>query len=52
MRRTEVLVVTVVIALGLIWAWSAMAAASIGELECVGFPSNIYVTGEEVQRDG
>ena len=52
MRRTEVLVVTVVIALGLIWAWSAMAAASIGELEFVGFPSNIYVTGEEVQRDG
>ena len=50
MTRTKVL--TVAVALGLLWAWTAMVAASIGELEFTGFPSEIGVTGEEVQLVG
>ena len=50
MTRTKVL--TVVVALGLLWAWTAMVAASIGELEFTDFPSEIGVTGEEVQLEG
>jgi hypothetical protein len=52
MVRNKVLAVTVVVALGLLWAWSARVTASIGELEFVDFPSQIAVTGEEVQRAG
>jgi hypothetical protein len=52
MRRTKVLAVMVAIALGLLWAWSAMVTASIGELEFVDFPSEIAVTGEEVRLEG
>ena len=52
MTRTKVLTVTVVVALGLLWAWSAMVAASNGELEFVGFPSESAVTGEEAQLEG
>ena len=50
MTRTKVL--TVAVALSLLWAWAATAAASLGELEFVGFPSEIGVTGEEVQLEG
>ena len=52
MTRNRVLVVTVVVALGLLWAWSAIVTASIGELEFVDFPTEIVVTGEEVQLEG
>jgi hypothetical protein len=52
MTRTKVLTVTVAVALGLLWAWSAMVAASNGELEFVGFPSETAVTGEEAQLEG
>ena len=52
MARTKVLMITVVVALGLLWAWSAMATALIGELEFVDFPSETAVTGEEVQLEG
>ncbi len=58
MTRSRVL--TVAVALSLLWAGAAMpfhhndvtAAASIGELEFVGFPSQIGITGEEVQLEG
>ncbi len=50
MARNRVLMS--VIALGLFWAWASIAAASLGELEFVGFPSEIGVTGEEVQLEG
>ena len=52
MTKTKALSVTLVVGLGLILAWSATATASIGELEFVGFPSEIAVTGEEVQLEG
>jgi len=49
MTRTKVL--TVAVALSLLWAWATMAAASTGELEFVDFPNEIGVTGEEVQLE-
>jgi cell division septation protein DedD len=54
MKRTKVLVVTMALAvtLGLLWAWSAVVTASLGELEFVDFPSEVAVTGEEVQLEG
>ena len=52
MARTKFLMVTVVVALGLLWVGFAMAAASFGELEFVGFPSETAVTGEEAQLEG
>jgi len=52
MMRNKVLAVTVVVALGLLWAWTAMVTASLGELEFVDFPSEITVTGEDVQLEG
>ena len=52
MMRNKALAVTVVVALGLLWAWTAMVAASLGELEFVDFPREITVTGEEVQLEG
>ncbi len=52
MMRNKALAVTVAVALGLLWVWTAMVTASIGELEFVGFPSEIAVTGEEVQLEG
>jgi len=52
MTRNKALAVTVVVALGLLWAWTAMVAASLGELEFVDFPREITVTGEEVQLEG
>jgi|GEM_PF-1244341 len=45
-------VIMLVVAVGLLLARSVMVAASIGELEFVGFPSQIVVTGEEVQLQG
>jgi len=50
MKRNMVL--AVMAALGLLWAWSTMATAAIGELEFVGFPSEVAVTGEEVRLEG
>jgi hypothetical protein len=50
MTRNKVL--TVAVALGLLLVWAAAVAASLGELEFVGFPSEITVTGEEVQLEG
>jgi hypothetical protein len=50
MTRNKILMVVVV--LGLLWAWATMATASIGELEFVDFPSEVAVTGEEVQLEG
>ena len=44
--------VAVAVGLGLLWAWSPMVTASTGELEFVGFPSEIAVTGEEVRLEG
>jgi len=52
MSRNKLLMIIAVVALGSMWAWSAMVSASIGELEFVGFPSEIVVTGEEVQLEG
>ena len=52
MVRTKVLVVTAAVALSLLWAWSAMSVASVGELEFVSFPSQVAVTGAEVQLEG
>jgi len=52
MTRNKVLAVTVVVALSLLWTWMAVVAASLGELEFVDFPSEIAVTGEEVQLEG
>jgi len=52
MTRNKALAVTVVVALGLLWAWTAMVTASLGELEFVDFPGEITVTGEEVQLEG
>ena len=50
MTRNKVL--TVAVALGLLWAWATVATASLGELEFVDFPSEVAVTGEEVQLEG
>ena len=52
MVRNRVLAVLIVVALSLLWAWPAMGAADIGELEFVGFPGEIPVTGEEVRLEG
>ena len=54
MARNRVLAVIVAVTgvLGLLCTWSAMATASLGELEFVDFPSEIGVMGEEVRLDG
>jgi len=52
MARIKVLLVAVWVTLGILWAWSAMAAAGINELEFVGIPSQVAVTGDEVQLVG
>jgi hypothetical protein len=52
MARNRVLAVSVVVVLSLLWAWPAMGATYLEELEFVGFPSEIAVTGEEVQLEG
>ena len=52
MTRTKVLTVTIVVTLGLFWAWSAIVGASLGELEFEGFPSEVAVVGDEVRIDG
>ncbi len=62
MKNLKFLAVTLVIALSPLWVWTIMpfhpndvtaaALVSIGELEFVGFPSEIGVTGEEVQLQG
>ena len=52
MMRNKALAVTLMVALGLLWVWTAMVTASIGELELVDFPSEIVVTGDEVQLEG
>ena len=50
--RNKALAVTMVVVLGLLVAWTAMVSASLGELEFVGFPTEVAVTGEEVQLEG
>ncbi len=54
MSRNKVLAVAVTVAavLGLLCTWSVMATASIGELEFVGFPSEVAVTGEQIRLEG
>lgn len=52
MTRNRVLATVLVMAIGLLLGRSAMVTASIGELEFVDFPSEIVVTGEEVQLQG
>ncbi len=54
MARTRVLgvAVAIVIVLGLLWTWAALATASIGELEFEGLPSEVGYTSEEVQLEG
>ncbi len=52
MMRNKALAVMLMVALGLLWVWTAMVTASIGELELVDFPSEIVVTGDEVQLEG
>jgi cell division septation protein DedD len=52
MARIKVLVVTVGVTLVLLWAWSAMTAASLGELVFVGIPSQVAVVGDEIQIVG
>ena len=52
MARKKGLAIAVAVILGLLGIWSVMVAASPGELEFVGFPSEIAVTGEEVRLEG
>lgn len=52
MTRNRLLVIVLVMAVGLLLARLAMVTASTGELEFVGFPSQIVVAGEEVQLQG
>jgi hypothetical protein len=51
-RNKGLAIIAVAVVLGLLGIWSVMVAASLGELEFVGFPSEITVTGEEVRLEG
>ena len=50
--KNKVIIATLVVGLGLFWALSPPVTASMGELEFVGFPSHVAVTGEEVRLEG
>jgi len=52
MAKKKALAMMVALALGLLWAGPVMVTAYIGELVFVGFPSQVAVTGEEVQLEG
>ena len=51
-NRIKVLVLIVSIIVASMWFGALQTAASNGELEFVGFPSEYAVTGEEVQLEG
>lgn len=51
-KRIKVLVLVMSIVVALMWFGVLQATASIGELEFVGFPGEVAVTGDEVRLGG